>query len=177
MPRNWLLILLKCWDVYSVPVICNLDFRLDMNLLFFPPGRIHTISVSHPSQHTYSCHSPRLGLSVKFFFRKPIPCSPLWFFLTSVLQISPNSHSSFFLPFRGQCVRTWLWIMPMDAPAQNIFSLLVKSWSSESSDWVHSTTGFITSTVFQNNKHLHMENLSQQSFLLTCYLSQPLLTL
>lgn len=143
-----------------------------MNLLFPPPGRIDPISDSHP-QHTGSCHSPSLGLRVKVVLRKPNPYSLLWFFLIWPHFCSSNfpqfpfsqcPNSQFLLPFRGQCVRTWLLIMPMDSPAQNIFSLLVESWSSESSDSVHSATGYKTSTVFQNNKHLHMENLSQESF-------------
>lgn len=42
-------------DAYSVLVIHNLDFILDKNLLFFPPGRIHTFfwlpsSSTHLSQ-------------------------------------------------------------------------------------------------------------------------------
>ena len=62
VPKNWLL--LQWWDVYSVLVICNLEFRLDVNLLFLPPGRMHTFSVSHPPQPTYLSLSHSLGLSL-----------------------------------------------------------------------------------------------------------------
>lgn len=50
-----------------MPIVCVLFiiFRLDINLLFLPPGTIHTFSGSHPPQPTYLTLSYSLVLSLK----------------------------------------------------------------------------------------------------------------
>lgn len=61
--KNWFLSQLL--DAYGVLVIRNLDFRFDINLLFFTPGRIHSFSGSHLPQPTYPSHTHSLDVSVK----------------------------------------------------------------------------------------------------------------
>lgn len=114
VPKHWLL--LQWWDVYSVLVICNLEFRLDVNLLCLLPGRMHTFSVSHPPQPTYLSLSHSLGLSLilswgtcplfatlilphltsVLFFKKflpvPIPVSPSFFWSPTCQNLTMN-HS------------------------------------------------------------------------------------
>lgn len=152
-------------------VICNLEFRLDVNLLFLLPGRMHTFSVSHPPQPTYLSLGPSLGLSLILSWGTcPLFATLILPHLTSVLffkKFSPNYHSSFSL---------LLLVGNMSKLDYESFlsTLLPKTYFScwwnhdhqnlriESS---YSTTGCKTYTVFQN-KHVRVENLSQGSVFL-----------
>lgn len=98
-PKIWLVS--QRLGAYSVLVIHNLDFRLDMILLVLPPGRFHTflalILLNPPTLVLVS-----LGLSLKLFLKEPFfPLFTTWFLphLTSVMFFEIFSEISlYFLP-------------------------------------------------------------------------------
>lgn len=166
VPKNRLL--LQQWDVYSVLVICNLDFRHNINLLFLPHGRVHTFPVSHPPPPSYPCLGHSLDLSLKPFLGEPFPYSLLWSFLiwprSCSLKISSQiPFQSLYPSFGHQHVTTSPWVIPVESPAPNIFFSLMKLWSLISWGWTHSLTGHQKHTVVPN-KHVYMENLLEGSF-------------